>query len=206
MKQRSKLPESFLKALRDLELSYLAETDPMKQSGFYGGAARWRRERGLILDAVDRDGDFLDVGCANGYLVQCLSAWASEKGLTLTPYGVDQSRRLIERARARWPQYASHFWVGNAWNWMSPRRFRYVYTMTDFVPDAFLKDYLVRMIKHYVEADGFLIVGAYGSTSRDTPAQDVTGLLKAFGFSVAGNATCGDLPVSHVAWIKAARS
>jgi hypothetical protein len=76
--------------------------------------------------------------------------------------------------------------------------------MTDFVPEAFLKDYLVRVIKHYVEKGGLLIVGAYGSTSRDVPAQDVTRLLKAFGFPVAGNAICGTLPMSHIAWTKAA--
>ncbi len=205
MNHRPKLPEPFLAELKNLELSYLAETDPIKQSGFHGGEARWRHERGLILDAVDTDGDFLDIGCANGYLVQCLTAWASEKGLTLTPYGVDQSPRLIERARARWPQDASHFWVGNAWDWVPPRRFRYVYTMTDFVPDALLKDYLVRLIQGYVEDDGLLIVGAYGSRSRDTPAQDVTHMLKAFGFPVAGNAMCDALPLSHVAWTNVAQ-
>jgi hypothetical protein len=77
--------------------------------------------------------------------------------------------------------------------------------MTDFVPDAFLKDYLVRVIKFYVEEGGLLIVGAYGSTSRGTPAQDVTRLLKTLGFPVAGNAMCDDLPLSHVAWTKVAQ-
>ena len=203
MNQRPKLPEQFLAELRNLESAYLAETDLIKQSGFHGGEARWRRERGLILEAVDKDGDFLDVGCANGYLVQCLSEWAREKGITLIPYGVDQGTRLIELARKRLPQYASHFWVGNAWDWIPPRRFRYVYTMTDFVPEAFLKNYLARAIKHYVQGDGLLIVGAYGSTSKNVPAQDITSLLKGFGFPVAGSATCGDLPVSHVAWTEA---
>jgi hypothetical protein len=78
--------------------------------------------------------------------------------------------------------------------------------MTDFVPEAFLRDYLVRVIKYYVEADGFLIVGAYGSTSKSVPAQDVTSLLRDFGFPVGGNAACGVLPVSHVAWAKAGQS
>lgn len=203
MNRRPELPEQFLVQLRDLESSYLAETDLIRQSGFHGGEARWRRERGLILEAVDTDGDFLDVGCANGYLVECLSEWAGEKGITLIPYGVDYGARLIELARKRLRRYASHFWVGNAWEWIPPRRFQYVYTMTDFVPETFLRDYLVRVMKHYVEAGGFLIVGAYGSTSKSVPAQDVTSLLKGFGFPVAGYATCGVLPVSHVAWASA---
>ncbi len=198
-----KLPEQFLTKLKDLEAAYLAQTDPTRQSGFLGGEARWRRERGLILEAVDQDGDFLDIGCANGYLVQCLAAWAGEMGITIVPYGVDQGPRLIELARKRLPQYASHFWVGNAWDWVPPRKFQYVYTMTDFVPDVFLKDYLIHVMQNYVEKDGFLIVGAYGSTSKNIPAQDVTSLLKNFGFTVTGKAVCGELPVSHVAWSNA---
>ena len=44
-----------------LEDSYLSSDDPIAQSGFGGGAARWRAEREPILTAVDHDGDFLDV-------------------------------------------------------------------------------------------------------------------------------------------------
>lgn len=33
------LPPAFLSRLRDLEASYLKEVDPMRQSGFSGGAA-----------------------------------------------------------------------------------------------------------------------------------------------------------------------
>ena len=46
------LPGEFLATLRDLERSYLAETDPIRQSGFGGGPQRWLDERGLILDAL----------------------------------------------------------------------------------------------------------------------------------------------------------
>lgn len=202
MSQRARLPKRFLVELRNLEAAYLTYTDPIRQSGFHGGEARWKQERGLILQAVNTDGDFLDVGCANGYLVECLAEWAKEKGIILNPHGVDQGSKLIELAQARLPHYASHFWIGNAWDWVPPRKFRYVYTMTDFVPDTFLADYLLRLLRCYVEDDGILIVGDYGSYSRQQPARDVIALLTALGFHVAGNAICGDLPVSHVAWTK----
>jgi len=188
--------------LKELERAYLAETELIRQSGFLGGEARWRLERGLILEAVDEDGDFLDIGCANGYLVECLSEWAKAKGIKLAPFGVDQGTGLIVLARKRLPQFASHFWAANAWDWVPPRRFRYVYTMTDLVPDRLLKDYLLRVMDRYVEKDARLIVGGYGSYSKSRPAPDITAILTGFGLPVAGSTTCGDLPISHVAWVE----
>lgn len=196
------LTDEFLEELRQLEGAYLAETEPTRQSGFLGGEARWRKERGLILEAVDADGDFLDIGCANGYLAECLMKWAAEKGINLTPFGVDQGAGLIGLARKRLPQYASHFWVANAWDWLPPRKFRYAYTMTDLVPEHLLKDYLLRAMERYVEKGGRLIVGGYGSYSKALPAPDVSAILTGFGLTVAGSAKCGQLPISHVAWVE----
>ncbi len=203
IREKELLPKGFLAKLKELERAYLAETEPTRQSGFLGGEARWREERGLILEAADEDGDFLDVGCANGYLLECLTKWASEKGISLTPFGIDQGAGLIELARKRLHQFASHFWVANAWDWVPPRRFRYVYTMTDVVPERFLRDYLLGVMERYVEAKGRLIVGGYGSYSKNQPALDISSILRGFGLPVAGFATCAGLPISHVAWVEA---
>jgi hypothetical protein len=196
------LPEDFVRKLRSLEESYLTETDPIRQSGFGGGPDRWLEERGLILKAVDGDGDFLDIGCANGYLVECLVRWAKDRGVNLVPFGLDIGSRLIELARQRFPECPDHFWVGNAWDWEPPRRFRYVYTLTDVVPEAYLERYLHRLAGRFVEAGGTLIVGSYGSRSRQHPAQNVRRLLLDLGFSVTGSAVCGEFPVSHMAWVR----
>src|SRR5262245_59123546 len=134
----AELSAAFLERLRALERSYLRETDPVRQSGFGGGHERWRVERELFLDALIEDGDLLDVGCANGFLLECLVAWAQERHLRLTPYGVDFGEALIDCAKRRLPQYASHFWVANAWDWVPPRTFRYVYTIHDCVPEDLL--------------------------------------------------------------------
>ena len=85
------LPVAFLDHLRALEASYVRETDPVRQSGFDGGHKRWHMARALILNAVSDDGDFLDIGCANGYLLECLVTWGQERHVRLTPYGVDWS-------------------------------------------------------------------------------------------------------------------
>lgn len=197
------LPNGFLQKLRELEESYLSADDPICQSGFGGGPERWKTERGIILEAVDQDGDFLDVGCANGYLLECLVTWAAEREMALTPYGVDFGPRLIELAKQRLPQYASHFWVANAWDWRPPRRFRYVYSHSDCVPHELLCEYVRRLLERFVEEDGTLVIGAYGSYGRDEPAWDVAGALRDCGFAVAGRASIGSLPATRIAWVRA---
>jgi 2-polyprenyl-3-methyl-5-hydroxy-6-metoxy-1,4-benzoquinol methylase len=89
------LPADFLQHLTKLQAAYLQEVDPIRQSGFSGGTERWRAERSPILGAVTASGSLLDVGCANGYLLECLMQWGSETGVALTPFGIDCSEGLI---------------------------------------------------------------------------------------------------------------
>jgi hypothetical protein len=197
------LPGAFLDRLRALEGAYLRETDPVRQSGFGGGPERWRTERELILEAVPDDGDFLDVGCANGYLLECLVQWGHERHVHLTPYGVDCGAQLIALAKQRLPQYVSHFWVANAWEWTPPRTFRYVYSVYDCVPEELLPAYIHRLMTRYVETGGTLIMGAYGSSSKREAARYIATDIAAAGFQVAGSLARGALPVARVAWIRA---
>jgi SAM-dependent methyltransferase len=197
------LPAAFLNRLRALEARYVRETDPVRQSGFGGGHARWRTERELILDAVPDSGDFLDVGCANGYLLECLVQWGHTRQVRLTPYGVDYSAALIALAQQRLPPYASHFWVANAWEWAAPRTFRYVYSVYDCVPVALLPEYIRRLVRRAVEPGGTLIIGAYGSSSKQQAARDIAQDIAAAGFRVAGSSSRGALPVARVAWMTA---
>ena len=160
-------------------------------------------ERELILDAVTDDGDLLDVGCANGYLLECLVQWGHERHSRLTPYGVDCGAHLIALAQQRLPRYAAHFWVANAWEWIPPRQFRYVYSLYDCVPEALLPAYIRRLVTRYVDASGTLILGAYGSSSTQEAARDIATDIAAAGFGVAGSSSRGGLPVARVAWIRA---
>ena len=197
-----KLPPHFLESLEELERSYLSQSDPIFQSGFSGGEQRWREGREPILRAVDGDGDFLDVGCANGFLLECLMKWALERGVHLTPFGVDAGAGLIELAGKRFPDLRGNFHVANAWDWQPPRRFQYVYTLYDCVPVDFLEEYVQRLSARYVDDGGRLIIGAYGSRSKNVPPFDIEGFLKSMGITIEGKTTGGIPPVSSFVWIE----
>jgi SAM-dependent methyltransferase len=198
---RRELPEEFLAGVRVLEDAYLQTDDPIRQSGFGGGAERWRAERSPILQAVTGDGDLLDIGCANGYLAECLVGWGAERGDRLTPHGIDLGERLIAEARRRLPQYADNFVIANGWDWRPGRYFRYVYTLSDAVPLEMLQEYVERLMRNVVAPGGRLIVGSYGSRSRGTPPLPMAEVLRSHGFQVAGEANGGDPPLTAFAWI-----
>ncbi len=203
MTAKEPLPVEFLRELDALERAYLTQRDPIRQSGFAGGAARWRDERGPILDGIDTDGTLLDIGCANGFLLQSLVEWGAERGLSLVPYGLDQGATLIELARLRFPSLTDHFWVGNAWSWQPPRRFDYVYTLYDCVPPAFLARYIRQILEGFVRLGGRLIIGAYGSRSRGLAPFDLERFLRAEGYQLRGTSTGGYPVVTTFAWLDA---
>jgi len=195
------LPPDFLDRARALESAYLQSDDPIRRSGFGGGPERWRAERSPILDAIESHGDLLDIGCANGYLLECLVGWGAERGFTLTPFGVDIGPQLIAEAKRRLPEYAENFWVANAWDWRPPRRFRYVYTLYDNVPEELVASYVQRLLERVVEPGGRLTVGAYGSRSRGTPPFAIAEFLAEGGYRLAGQTTAGDPPIVAFAWL-----
>lgn len=195
------LPDNFLAEVRALEDAYLQSDEPIRQSGFGGGDQRWRAERSPILEAITGDGDLLDIGCAVGYLAECLVEWGAERGVRLTPHGIDIGERLIAEAKRRLPAYADNFVVANGWDWRPGRRFRYVYTLSDCVPLEMLREYVGRLLERLVEPDGRLIVGSYGSRSRSTPALPLGEMLTGYGYEVAGQAIGGEPPIAALAWI-----
>ena len=74
-------PDDGFKAdMTALEAAYLAADDPLVQSGFSGGPARWRAERAPLVEAIDSHGEFLDVGWANGLLAADVVRWTAARG------------------------------------------------------------------------------------------------------------------------------
>jgi 2-polyprenyl-3-methyl-5-hydroxy-6-metoxy-1,4-benzoquinol methylase len=70
-----------------------------------------------ITEGVSGDGTFLDVGCANGLLMESVTRWCAERGLRIEPYGLDLAPGLVALARQRLPQWAGRIWAGNAIDW-----------------------------------------------------------------------------------------
>jgi SAM-dependent methyltransferase len=190
-------------ALRDLlEPAYLAATDPRGQSGFRGDAVRWEPARRPIARAIHRDGTFLDVGCANGLLMESIATWAAEDGVAIEPYGLDLSAKLAALARQRLPQWADRIYAGNVVDWMPPLRFDFVRTDLIF-PEARRRWLVERLLREFVAPGGRLIVCSYGSGQTE-PVGD---LLRAWRFSVAGetsNVNPEGVVNVRVAWIEAA--
>ena len=148
-----------------LETAYLAGTEPWEQSGQSGPFERWKSLRKPIADAIDGDGTFLDIGCANGYLLECCLAWTAERGLKIEPFGVDLSARLIALAQERLPAYRDNFWVSNAFTWQPPRRFTFVRTCLVYAPAEQEQAYIQHLLTHFVEPGGRLLITNYGEGS-----------------------------------------
>jgi SAM-dependent methyltransferase len=169
-----------------LETSYLRDGTPRGGSGFGGTAADWRAQRSHLCQAIDRDGSFLDVGCANGHLLESMVAWCAGRGLRLEPYGVDLSAGLVAEARRRLPQWADRLWVGNALDWTGPggRRFDVVHTLLDLVPAARMGQMVRHQLEWLVAPGGRLLASSY------VPARDrsrhADRLLRNLGFRVDG--------------------
>jgi 2-polyprenyl-3-methyl-5-hydroxy-6-metoxy-1,4-benzoquinol methylase len=163
--------------------AYLAVADPRAQSGKSGDETDWRWSRELILEALPRGGSVLDVGCANGYLMESLMRWAGERGQSIVVHGLEISPRLATLARSRLPGMAERIHTGNAIDWCPPQRFDLIHTGLDYVPAFQQRDLLVRLCRDVVSPGGRIVLRAerVRSGSDDTRAQ-----VEALGVSIGG--------------------
>jgi hypothetical protein len=68
------------------EAKYLVGTNPRQQSGFGRDERDWERFRRPVVAPIRRSGSFLDIGCANGLLMESVVAWAAEDGHRIEPF------------------------------------------------------------------------------------------------------------------------
>jgi SAM-dependent methyltransferase len=178
--------EWFASQRTKLETAYLAGVYPWQQSGVGlhtpHTAHDWEVLRRPIADCVTTSGTFLDIGCANGYLLECLLCWTSERGLSLTPYGLDFSAQLLSLARRRLRQYAGHFFLGNAWDWSPPQQFDFVSASLDYVPYELRQAFARQLLERYVQDGGCLLLGEYLGRSTGMPELRIDEELEAWGF------------------------
>jgi hypothetical protein len=168
--------------------AYLAATTPEAGSGHSGTPEDWEYSRGVVGEAVDRPGTFLDVGCANGLLMDSLHRWRG-----VEPYGLDISPELADLARRRYPRWADRIWVGNALGWHPPRRFTYARTALDYVPAPRRAE----LIAHLLTLCERLIVGKFNEgIGRRALEDEVAG----WGFQVSGRAERPHRREPHLAY------
>ena len=163
--------------------AYLAAETPWAQSGKSGDEATWEQARRPVADAIDRDGSFLDIGCASGFLMESVQRWTGERGLAVEPFGLEIAPELAELARRRLPRWADRIFVGNARHWRPPRRFDCVCTGLEYAPPGRRRGLVAHLLAHVVAPRGRLIVGVY-SQDRDAPPTDE--LVASWGFEIGG--------------------
>jgi SAM-dependent methyltransferase len=163
--------------------TYLSCEEPWKQSGFSGPEDRWIACRKPIADCISGPGSFLDIGCANGYLLECVLRWTGESGINIVPYGLDISAKLIELAKLRLPEYRDNLFTGNARDWQNPLRFDFIRTEIVYVPDHLQRQYIKRILNTYLNPGGKLIVCQYRSRAEQVNTW-IDETMRKWGFSI----------------------
>jgi SAM-dependent methyltransferase len=140
------------------EKKYLAGRNPREQSGFGRDEQDWERYRRVVTAPIDRHGTFLDIGCANGLLMECVTKWAAQQGHSIEPYGLDISPKLAELARRRLSQWQDRIFVGTAIPWSPPFRFDFVRTEMVYVPNHLRQHYAGHLLEEIVASGGCLML------------------------------------------------
>ena len=170
-----------------LENAYLATDDPYLQSGKSGGADAWEDGRRFLVQALHRDGTFIDLGCANGLLMESVQHWAREdRGLAIEPFGLDISERLAGLARARLPKWRDRIWTGNALDWRPPHRFDFVHAMPDLVPAHLRARWIARLRSDFLSPDGRLLLRIGDRNTENGMPMPLPDLLLAAGVEPDG--------------------
>jgi SAM-dependent methyltransferase len=169
---------------RDVYNSYLESSTPWGQSGFSGPEPRWIACRRPIADCVEKSGRFLDIGCANGYLLECLLRWTAERGLVLEPYGVDIVDGLVALARKRLPDHPDQIEVADALTWNPPVVFDYVRTELCYVPSGSRRTFVERILSEFLAEAGTLLIAEYHSKD-DRRTKWQSNVVRKMGFTVS---------------------
>lgn len=192
---------------RLLEGAYLAARDPRGGSGFRGDEARWERARRPIAGAVNRDGALLDVGCANGLLMESLAAWSAEEGYEIEPYGLELIEPLAALARRRLPRWSGRIFAGDVMSWTPPFRFDFVRAELECARPGRRRELVRRLLDEFLVPGGRLVVCSYGNATRPAPRPRPVGdVLRGWGYAVAGEAEGADtngVVFTRVAWVDA---
>ena len=137
---------------------------------------QWTKIRSFISKSINKDGKFLDIGCANGFLLRCLQEWCDYK---IEPYGIDKNRDSIKQAKELFPLQRKNFIVKDLFELAKsgledlskhglPARYDFIYwNVWDTIKFADQKE--VDLVKKFLEAvspDGRLVLGFYNNDNK----------------------------------------
>ena len=165
--------------------AYLAAGDERGGAGHSGSAVDWEWSRGIVMEAVEHDCTFLDVGCANGLLLESVARWGAGRDLRVEPYGLEIAPQLAALARSRLPRWADRIAVGNALGWKPDRRFGVVRTGLEYVPAPRRRALVEHLLQEVVEPGGRLVIGKF---NEERGRRVLEPLVAGWGFAVAGRA------------------
>lgn len=164
---------------------YLASDNPRGQSGHSGDEHHYFLSHLTILEAVNKDGSFIDVGCANGYLLESLDRWTKALGYySIEFYGLDISEGLIDLAVKRLPSWKEKLFIGNALYWSPTVKYDFVCVKElSYVPNNKQKGFLEHLLHNYVAPKGRLILGPYG---EERQTKELENKLSEWGYTPTG--------------------
>ena len=108
-----------------------------------------------------------------------------ERNLSIIPYGIDISRKLIKLVKERLSDLVDNFYVANSWDWNPPVRFDYIRTELVYGPEHLRKQYLDRILRACLKEGGKLPVAEYGLSSRPPNTSYMGNLLRAWDYDFA---------------------
>ena len=157
---------------------YLSSDSPRAQSGHGGDEFHYAFSHLPIVEAIYKNGTFLDVGCANGHLMEMVHKWTAAVGFELQVYGVDISEGLLELARSRLPQWHDRFFLGNSFYWKPEQKFDYIHIGgLGQVPEDDEHIFFEHLMENYLVDGGRMILGPYWCTDEDSRYKGVEKLL-----------------------------
>jgi len=151
---------------------YLSTNNPRLQSGHGGNEYHYIFAQLPTIEAIYKNGTFLDVGCANGHLMEMLYKWGTAIGFDLQMFGVDISEELLELAKTRLPQWQDRFFLGNAFLWKPENKFDYVLDCAQ-IPDDDKSMYYKHLMENYLVEGGRMIIRPYWFENEDSHEKQI---------------------------------
>ncbi len=143
---------------------------------FGGTYKKWKQTRRFIVQAINKEGSFLDIGCANGFLLKCLQAWQPNP---LNIYGIDNREQAILEARKLHSSIPDHFQIisgsdlfrvyEKVYEEKIPNQYDYVYRnywKGEDMEDPERLKLLIETLLKIVKPGGRLILGIYAGVKQ----------------------------------------